>query len=385
MTRPADLGPYAVARIRAKTVNPDTGNRLKAEIYYPSLDGAMDSRGAPYPALVFAHGFMAWPLLYAGNGRHLASWGYVVAIPDFPDEHTELRASDAGHLFSCLEDLNTDEDSRFFQQIDAARFGLVGHSLGGLTTMMVAARDERVKAAVALDPVRPPQISHIWRKGSWDYQAEAPNLTAPLAVIAAPAQRCNLFAAYRKMFAAAGSGHKAQYVLVDGSHCDFMDVPSSRFYVDTCSRMCGRPFSEERLRLVERYTAAWFNYYLQGESAGYDHIFGTGLSDDIQADRIVADIATAPADLKAEADGSEVHLTWSVYDKSPVTGYHIYRAESEAELGAQPLASVNCRGTYRDASAVPGRTYIYALASHDLAGQEHCRAVTRPVKIPLRG
>jgi dienelactone hydrolase len=385
LTQPAETGPYAVAQIRAKTINPDTGKRLKADIYYPSLDGGMDPQGTPYPALVFAHGFLAKSFMYAGNGRYLASRGYIVAIPDFPDEDTEQRASVAGHLFSRLEDLNADGDSRFFQQIDVARFGLVGHSLGGLTTLMVAARDVRVKAAVALDPVRPPHTPHIWRKGSWDYQAEAPGLTAPLAVIAAPAQRCNLFAAYRKMFAAAGSGHKAQYVLVNGSHCDYMDVPSSQFYVDTCSRLCGKAFSEERMRLVERYTAAWFNYYLKADTAGYDHIFGAGLSDDVQADRIVVDIATAPGDLKAEAAGSQVQLTWSVYDNPPVTGYHIYRAESEAQFGAQPLASVGCLGTYEDASAAPGHTYIYALASHDAAGQEHGRAFAGPLKIPLRG
>jgi dienelactone hydrolase len=379
------MGPYAAARIRAKTFNPDTGKQLKADIYYPSLDGAMDPQGAPYPALVFAHGFMAWPLLYSGNGQHLASWGYVVAMPDFPDEDTELRASDAGHMFSSLEALNADKDSRFFQQIDVDRFGLVGHSLGGLTTLMVAARDVRVKAAVALDPVRPPSAPSIWRKGSWDYKAEAPNLTAPLAVIAAPGHRCNLFAAYRKMFAAAGSSHKAQYVLVNGSHCDYMDVPSSPFYVETCSRLCGRPFSEERMRLVERYTAAWFNYYLKADAAGYDHIFGAGLSDDVQADRIVAEIATAPADLNAETTGCQVQLTWRVYDRPPVTGYHIYRAESEAEFGAQPLASVGCQGMYEDTNAVPGHTYFYALASHDAAGQEHGRALAGPVEIPLQG
>ena len=68
-----------------------------------------------------------------------------------------------------------------------------------------------------------------------------------------------------------------------------------------------------------------------------------------------------------------------------ILGYHVYRAESDAELGAQPLASVDCQGTYKDASTVPGHTYVYALASHDAAGQEHGRAFAGPVEIPLRG
>jgi pimeloyl-ACP methyl ester carboxylesterase len=379
--QPAEAGPYSVACARAKTINPRTGHRLEADIYYPGLGDATDPRGAPYPALVFAHGFLAMPFMYAGNGQHLATWGYIVAIPGFPDEHAELRASDVQHLFSYLEAQNADEGSRFFRQIDASRFGLVGHSLGGLTTLMVAARDVRIKAAVALDPVSPPGI---WWKGSWDYRAEGPGLAVPLAVIAAPAQRCNLFAGYRRMYAAAGSGHKAQYVLVNGSHCDYMDILSSpQPYLQACVAVCGGTFSEERLRLVEGYTAAWFNYYLKGDTEGYEHIFGSGLSDDVRADRVVAEIATAPRDLRAETAGPEVRLTWSAYDIPLVAGYHIYRTETEGWYGVLPLASVGRLGTYVDASALPGHTYFYALASYDTAGQEHCRASVGPVTIPL--
>jgi pimeloyl-ACP methyl ester carboxylesterase len=375
-----EAGPYAVACVRAKTINSRTGSRLEADLYYPSLDGAMDPQGAPYPALVFVRGFLARPFMYAGNGRHLASWGYVVAIPNLPDEDAEIRASDVEHMFSCLEALHADESSRFFQKIDVYRFGVVGHSLGGLTTMIVAARDARIKAAVALDPVNPPDV---WWKGNWNHRAEGPGLSAPLAVIAAPAQRCNLFAGYRKMYGTAGSAHKAQYVLVNGSHCDYMDLPASHPYIQGCCAACGRAFSEERLHLVETYTAAWFSYYLKHDMEGYDQIFGPGLRADVRANRIVAQIATAPRDLKAEMAGSQVHLTWGVCDDPLVAGYHLYRAEAEGQFGAQPLASIGRLSAYVDASVVPGHTYFYALASHDPAGQEHGRALAGPVTIPL--
>jgi pimeloyl-ACP methyl ester carboxylesterase len=379
LTQPAEAGPYAVARVRATTSNPRTSSRLEADIYYPTLDGATDPQGAPYPGLVFARGFLARPSMYAGNGRYLASWGYVVAIPNLPDEQAEIRASDVEHLFSCLEVLNADADSRFFEQIDVHRLGVVGHSLGGVTTLIVSARDVRIKAAVALDPVNPPGV---WWKGNWDHRAEGPSLTAPLAVIASPAQRCNLFGSYRKMYAAAGSSHKAQYVLVNGSHCDFMDLPASHPYIHACSAACGRAFSEERLRLVEIYTAAWFNYYLKRDAERYGQIFGPGLSADVQASRIVAQIATAPRDLRAKLLGTRIDLTWSTYDIPLVAGYHIYRAETEGEYGVQPLASVGRQGTYQDASVVSGHTYFYALASHDSARQEHGRAFAGPVTIP---
>jgi pimeloyl-ACP methyl ester carboxylesterase len=381
LAQSAESGPYAVARIRAMTTNPRTGHRLEIDVYYPGLDGGVDPRGSPYPALVFARGFLARPFMYAGNGRHLASWGYVVAIPDFPDENAELRAADVEHLISYLEAQNADEGSRFFRQIDASRFGLVGHSLGGLTTLMVAARDVRIKAAVALDPVRPPRV---WWKGTWDYRAEGAGLTAPLAVIAGPPQRCNVFAGYRRVYAAVGSGHKAKYVLVNGSHCDYMDLPASSIYVQACVAACGRAFSEERAHLAEAYTAAWFNYYLKCDTDGYDQLFGPGLGADVREDRIVAEIATAPRDLKATTAGTEVHLTWSAYDIPLVAGYRIYRTETEGWFGVLPLASVGRLGAYVDADALAGHTYFYAVASCDPLGQEHGRAFAGPVMIPLQ-
>jgi hypothetical protein len=163
-----------------------------------------------------------------------------------------------------------------------------------------------------------------------------------------------------------------------------MDVPSSKFYVDTCGRLCGRPFSEERLRLVERYTAAWFDYYLRGDTDAHARIFGAGLRGDVQADRVQAQVATAPRALKAKVAGSEVHLTWPVYDVPSVAGYDIYREETKGPSEGQPLASVDRLGAYRDVTAVPGHTYYYALASYDLAGQQHGRAFAEPVKIPSR-
>ena len=54
----------------------------------PSADAlagaAPDPSGAPYPLIVFAHGYSASPQVYEPLLRHWAAAGYVVAAPQFP-------------------------------------------------------------------------------------------------------------------------------------------------------------------------------------------------------------------------------------------------------------------------------------------------------------
>ena len=86
---------------RHTSSNASTGRTpLTTNIYYPSADAEVDPTGAPYATLVFAHGLSAPRSGYVGVGRHLATWGYIVAIPSFPDDNVEVRVSDARYLLS---------------------------------------------------------------------------------------------------------------------------------------------------------------------------------------------------------------------------------------------------------------------------------------------
>jgi hypothetical protein len=113
--------------------------------------------------------------------------------------------------------------------------------------MMVAARDGRIKAAVALDPAGNPF-------DGWAYEAKAPHIGAPLAVIGASSQLCNVNAVYNDWYPHVGAAHKAKFVIANGSHCDIMDT-DDRLQVWLCSRLCGQ-FSQERLELAERSECA---------------------------------------------------------------------------------------------------------------------------------
>ena len=358
---PGQPGSYAADYVNITTTNPSTGSELVTDIHYPSSGGGVDPSDAPYPTLVFAHGFMASPSGYSGHGEHLASWGYIVAIPAFPDD--DARASDVQHLLSYLEAENARSDSPFFQMIDTDHFGLAGHSLGGLSTLMVAAQDDRINmAGVPLDPAGGPL-------SDWDYEAEAPNITAPLVVIGAPAQLCNNQAEYNDMYLYIGATHKAKFVITNGTHCDFMNT-DDEWQILGCSLLCGE-FSEERLEIAVRYMTAWFNYYLRCETDYYTYLYGDEADEDIQAGLITRTVQTAPRDVVALGRFGAVELNWTLYDHPIIAGYNIYRSQQSGDYPSTPYAQVGRETSYVDTSVVAGQQYFYVLRSRDAAGNEH--------------
>ncbi|BCS32155.1 hypothetical protein TBR22_A13650 [Luteitalea sp. TBR-22] len=118
--------------------------RVRFDLYRPATLPA-----GPRPLVVVAHGFWRSRAQMAGWGRHLATQGYVVAVPDLPawsDHARNGRALQA--LVASL--LAWPPDA---VPMDRARVALVGFSAGGLAALLAAADDPSVLVWVGLDPV----------------------------------------------------------------------------------------------------------------------------------------------------------------------------------------------------------------------------------------
>ena len=115
----------------------------------------------PYPLVVFVHGFDVGPLTYQRFCSTLASSGYVVAAPSFPQEDPssgfalergELpeEATDVSFVIGALEQGPEGKD------LDGAQIAVVGHSDGADVALMVGYQqgtvDPRVRAIVADAP-----------------------------------------------------------------------------------------------------------------------------------------------------------------------------------------------------------------------------------------
>jgi predicted dienelactone hydrolase len=171
-------GPYAVGHVtldlvdesRLTMANGDQPLRqersIPVDVWYPAAsdgEGApADASGAPYPLIIWAHGFSSLPQLNAPLLSHLASHGYVVAGPTFP--LTKLRApggtnfndtfnqdEDVSFVIDEILRLSDDSASSLNSMVDGDRIGMAGHSGGSFTTLLVLYgedRDPRIDAGL---------------------------------------------------------------------------------------------------------------------------------------------------------------------------------------------------------------------------------------------
>lgn len=151
---------------RAEFRNGTSGPRvLVTEVRYPS-------RGhAPFPLIVFAHGFIETPDDYA---RLLDTWaraGYVVAAPVFPVENPNAPGGpDESDLVNEPGDLSfvisrlTAPGAPLRGLIDSRRIVIAGQSDGAEAALSVAYdsrfRDRRIDAAIIMSGAALPGFSH---------------------------------------------------------------------------------------------------------------------------------------------------------------------------------------------------------------------------------
>ena len=162
--------------IEATAEHPAAPQRtLATRVYYPAsaqpLFGlpAPLASGAPFPMLMYSHGYSSNRDESTSAGAHAASHGYLVVAPNFP--LTSLLANggapdtkdipnqpgDISFLIDQMLMFSEDPGHLFAGAVDAERIGALGVSAGGLTTLLVSLHatyhDPRVRAAIPVAPL----------------------------------------------------------------------------------------------------------------------------------------------------------------------------------------------------------------------------------------
>jgi len=126
-----------------------SGMRLEGVLRLPD-----ERYAAPYPAVVFIHG-------YSGNMLEYDEMAGYLCLSGFATLQFNLRGCSAksqkGRMLCATEwpedAMNAVSYLAGLAEIDANRIGITGCSMGGAITLMMAALDPRIKCAAAMAPV----------------------------------------------------------------------------------------------------------------------------------------------------------------------------------------------------------------------------------------
>lgn len=264
---PSAPGPFAVGAPMEDTVRAE-GRDTPVAAYVPTS-------AAPLPLVVFLPGFQLTASQYARTLERIASHGFVVIGADpttsfFSISHVNMAADTVAVIDWALSGT-----SGLSSSIDASRIAVMGHSLGGKVSTMVASMDPRITALFTLDPVN-------GGAGPLGYTAAAPDivpdlvraLTIPVGFLGetnnaaggfmpcAPADQ-NYTTFYD---AATGAVWSAEWTLAGADHMDFIDdLAACGFACSACSD--GPGDDAVQLAIARTLSVAFLRRHLAGETA----------------------------------------------------------------------------------------------------------------------
>lgn len=269
---PEQTGPFAVQELDGTVESAATGNEFAVHAAFPQGDG-------PFPIVLVAHGFQLPGSQYEGYARHLASHGYVAVIPEYPTSFLGLSHVDAAEDVLASLDWALAEPA-LGAIIDDTLVGTTGHSLGGKLAFLTASMDERVKAAIALDPV----------DGAMSCSAQdCPDVSSamppiPTAVLGETLdatgtfQACAPAADNYTTFYAGASSPSLEVTVVGAGHMSFLDDLASCGI--TCS-FCNDPTAQNDAvtSLARAFVVAFFQRRLRGDESFDSYLNGAAATE----------------------------------------------------------------------------------------------------------
>ncbi|MDD5748248.1 MAG: alpha/beta fold hydrolase [Actinomycetota bacterium] len=256
---------------------------LAGTLFYPASYCVKEVK--KFPGIVIAEGGTATKEMYYWLAEALASQGYVVLTFDYTGQGKSATEIVPGVPLPALTNIidifgarcktlldvwmdDTQDAITYLitgspirDMVDEDKIGLTGHSCGGCATVVVTARDDRVKAASAMAPFdfKEPVIPRA-RDYAAEMHAENPrpiqiqvgalDLLCPYSTMAYPIYRNSV--APRQIL-----------TIANVEHLGYTDTRYLPWFFGA------EPGCHEA---AEYYTIAWFDYYLKGKDDAYSRI-----------------------------------------------------------------------------------------------------------------
>lgn len=257
------------------------GDVIDGHVYFPA--GYDESRA--WPALVYYYGGTS-PVTRDFGGRYpkeyWAARGYVVYVLEpsgatgYGQEFSARHVNDWGK--TTIDEIieGTQAFLAAHPAVDPERVGCLGASYGGFMTELLMTRTDMFAAAISHAGIS--SISSYWGEGNWGY-----GYSAAATAHSYPWNRPDIYVDQSALFAA--DKIVTPLLLLHGSDDD--NVPpgeSEQLY--TALRVLGRPveyiriagekhwiLEREKRDLWARTIVAWFDRWLKGDQAWWDHLY----------------------------------------------------------------------------------------------------------------
>ena len=264
---PGDAGPYEYAKsVYQLKLGPGIfAPKLTLVLYLPDDEG-------PFPVVVFNHGFQLAPAHYASYGEHLASWGFVVIMPNMPSNlllpksHEELK-DNLVKVLDWIEETGGNPETALEGKADTDKIGVGGHSLGGKISLLACTEDPRPKASFVVDPVDSAAAPLFSNPDDWPSVTPElmPQIDIPLGLLgetvsgsgdnACAPEDENFYQYY--LYA---NSPAVQINVLGASHMSFIDNPDCGYVCSVCPKGTDDP--EFTRYLTRKYMTAFYNYQL---------------------------------------------------------------------------------------------------------------------------
>ncbi|MGW0432035.1 alpha/beta hydrolase family protein [Micromonospora sp. NPDC003197] len=247
-----------------------SGRSFTVRYYYPATSATQNAPVAAgeFPAISFGHGFFQAISKYTTTVQHLASWGFIVGLPNTQTGLSVNHGVFADEMNAALNYLVAQDavsGSRFYQHVRQDKLGLSGHSMGGGASVLAASRNSAVTAVanLAAAETTPSAVT------------AAATLTKPMMLVAGERDTIAGIADHQRPIYNSKQAPKQLRTIRGGFHCGFID--STGLFCDS-----GSITRATQLQITRRLLTDWFRYYLADDSASYDLVWGSPAQTDPQ-------------------------------------------------------------------------------------------------------
>ncbi|MCC7535279.1 MAG: hypothetical protein IT379_03655 [Deltaproteobacteria bacterium] len=266
LAQPEMRGRYAVETWDAGSVSAG-GLTVPARVVYAS-----DAPG-PVPVVGLIHGASSMGPFLAEMAAIIASRGFVVVLPTMPCsvfgcDHDANAAGISG-LLEWAVTQSASGSGPLAGRVDGARRGVIGHSWGGLNSVIATSRDPLIGSAVYLDPNDDRGMG----------AAAAGSVTVPAAVVYAEVKgACN--SAWTTAATDALAGPTLALTVSRSGHCDVEDTTSA-----ICDIACTS--GDGGVAFFRRYAVAFTACVLNADAEMAGYVGGADLDADVAGGNVM--------------------------------------------------------------------------------------------------